>query len=103
MKIQSISGAIEPPRAQAAPSAPAPKASRRTDAATRPPDDPRLARACVEFEGVLVRQLLASSATEEAKRSGYGSMVTDALSGAVTEGGGLGVADALRRALSRER
>ena len=69
-------------------------------AASKSADDPKLAHACVEFEGLLVRQLLASSNVGAAERSGYGSMVTDALAGAVSDGGGLGVAEAIRRALS---
>jgi len=67
------------------------------------PNDQRLAESCVEFEGVLVRQLLASSNVGAAERSGYGSMVTDALASAVTDGGGLGIAEAVRRALASAR
>lgn len=67
------------------------------------PDDPKLKHACVEFEGVLLRQLLGPCTKGAAERSGYGSMITDALAGAVTDGGGIGVAEALRRALASDR
>ncbi len=72
----------------------------RASASPRSDDDPGLARACAEFEGVLVRQLLATCTRGEADRSGYGSMVTDSLASAVGDAGGLGVGEALRRALS---
>lgn len=67
------------------------------------PDDPALGRACIEFEGVLVRQLLTSCTKGAAERSGYGSMVTDAVASAVGDAGGLGMAEAIQRALRPSR
>ena len=60
--------AAEPPSSAVAP----PKASA---------EDAALGRACVEFESVLVRQLLSTMKTG-AEGNAYGGMITDALAGA---------------------
>jgi Rod binding domain-containing protein len=59
-----------------------------------------LERVAKEFEGVFIRQLLAASKFgEDAGRSGFGSMIVDALATSVTEGGGIGLAQRITEAL----
>ncbi len=58
-------------------------------------------RAAKEFEGILVRQLLqATKAMGKGAQGGYGAMALDAMSSAVTDGGGLGLSRRLEEALS---
>lgn len=74
-------------------------------AAVKPPADPDLERATLGFERMLLTQLLkplADSAGEEAPAA-YKEMLPDALAGAVVDGGGIGLAAELQRALVEER
>ena len=83
MKIERTSLALAKPEPQAA---------------SKP--NPALDRACREFEGVFVRQLLtAAKMGEQAGKSGYGPMVVDAMASAIADGGGLGLAGKIREAL----
>lgn len=76
-------------------------AVRETSTAQAPeaPASKELARACAEFEGVLLRQMLEASHIGDQAGPGYGPMVVDALASSVTQAGGLGLADAIARAL----
>lgn len=77
------------------------------------PTQAELAKAAQQFEAIMVRQLLApaiepmmsggSLGGKESAGSGggvYGYMLTDVLSTAVTQGGGLGLADVISRQLA---
>lgn len=65
------------------------------------PETRELARVAKELEGVFLRQLLAASKFgEDAGRSGFGTMVVDALATSVTEGGGIGLAQRITEALA---
>ena len=59
----------------------------------------KLDKACHDFEGVLLRQLLTVSKVGEQAGSGYGGMVIDALSSAIEGAGGLGLSEQIRAAL----
>jgi Rod binding domain-containing protein len=64
------------------------------------PETRELARVAKELEGVFLRQLLAASKFgEEAGKSGFGTMVVDALASSVAEGGGIGLAQRITDAL----
>ena len=57
-------------------------------------------KAAAAFEAILVRQMLASSSV--AGKGNYADMGVEALSTAVTQGGGLGLGHAIERAISQE-
>ncbi len=59
-----------------------------------------LARASKELEGVFLRQLLEGSGIGKQAGQGYGPMIVDALAGAVSEAGGLGLAKSIQQALA---
>ncbi len=66
-------------------------------------DDAKLEKACSDFEGVLLRQLLTvAKVGEQAGKSGYGSMVIDALAGAIGDAGGLGLTTQIKDALAKK-
>lgn len=59
-----------------------------------------LERATKELEGVFIRQLLeASGIGKTAGKGGYGPMIVDSLSSAISDAGGLGMAARIRDAL----
>lgn len=61
-----------------------------------------LGRVAREFEQILVRQLVSAAKLGGKKGEvGYGAMVGDALAGAITASGGLGLARCLEQALAR--
>lgn len=77
--------------------------SRARPEAIKPADEAKLEKACADFEGVLLRQLLTvAKVGEQAGKSGYGSMVIDALAGAISDGGGLGLTTQIKDALSKK-
>lgn len=59
-----------------------------------------LERASKELEGVFLRQLLEGSGIGKQAGQGYGPMIVDALAGAVSEAGGLGLAKSIQQALA---
>jgi Rod binding domain-containing protein len=59
-----------------------------------------LEKASKELEGVFLRQLLEGSGIGKQAGQGYGPMIVDALAGAVSEAGGLGLAKSIALALS---
>ncbi|MBL8744243.1 MAG: hypothetical protein JNK04_24220 [Myxococcales bacterium] len=59
-----------------------------------------LARASKELEGVFLRQLLEGSGIGKQAGQGYGPMIVEALAGAVSEAGGLGLAKSIQQALA---
>lgn len=87
LSVPSLRPEIE--RASAKSSAPASSASPQG----------KLDKACHDFEGVLLRQLLTVSKVGEQAGSGYGGMVIDALSSAIEGAGGLGLSEQIRAAL----
>lgn len=87
------------------PAGTAPETPETSGAAAKPAGDPELERATLGFERMLLTQLLkplADSAGEEAPAA-YKEMLPDALAGAVVDGGGIGLAVELQRALVEER
>lgn len=58
-----------------------------------------LEQAAREFEAALIRQILETARLGGEAGATHGSMVVDALAGAITEGGGLGLADLIARSL----
>lgn len=65
-----------------------------------PKENGELDRACADFEAVFLRQLLeVSKVGAQAGKSGYGSMVVDALATSINDAGGLGLAESIRTAL----
>lgn len=75
-------------------------------AATREPAavDPQLKKATLGFERVLLTQLLAplAEAAGEDAPAAYKEMLPQALADAVVEGGGIGLAADLQRALTEQ-
>jgi Rod binding domain-containing protein len=59
-----------------------------------------LEKASKELEGVFLRQLLEGSGIGKQAGQGYGPKIVDALAGAVSEAGGLGLAKSIALALS---
>jgi len=64
------------------------------------PDAP-LVRAARQFEEIFVRQVLETTNLAKSGGNGYGDMVVDAFSQAVTSGDGLGFGDQIARMLAR--
>jgi Rod binding domain-containing protein len=65
--------------------------------------DPKIAHVAAQFEEVFVRQLLSSAKVggdSSDGGGGYSAMTIDALATGVTQGGGLGIAQQIERALS---
>jgi peptidoglycan hydrolase FlgJ len=66
------------------------------------PGDSKLHKAAQEFEAMFVRQILTTAKiTGHDKSNGYDGMAVDALAGAITKGGGLGLSREIEAALSR--
>lgn len=89
-------------RIEPTPTAVRPAEDARPAAGGRPVDTGALGRVAREFEQILVRQLVSAAKLGGKKGEvGYGAMVGDALAGAITAGGGLGLARCLEAALAR--
>lgn len=58
-------------------------------------------QAAAAFQAILVRQMLSSSAV--AGKGGYSDMGVEALATAVTSGGGLGLGQAIERAIGHDK
>jgi Rod binding domain-containing protein len=72
--------------------------------------DPRIQKAARDFEAIFVRQMLKSVEKTTAAGAGtepaagektYGSMIVGALSDAISNAGGLGLADEIEKNLAR--
>ncbi|HTA93876.1 MAG TPA: rod-binding protein [Polyangiaceae bacterium] len=72
--------------------------------------DPRIQKAARDFEAIFVRQMLKSVEKTTAAGGGtqaaagentYGSMIVGALSDAISNAGGLGLADEIQKSLAR--
>jgi peptidoglycan hydrolase FlgJ len=72
--------------------------------------DPRIQKAARDFEAIFVRQMLKSVEKTTAAGAGtqaaagentYGSMIVGALSDAISNAGGLGLADEISKSLAR--
>jgi len=86
-----------------------PIAAARTEAPVTPPSPtkaakgavaPKLKKAAQEFEAMFVRQILtAAKVGGHDKQNGYDGMAVDAVAGAITKGGGLGLAREIEEAI----
>jgi flagellar protein FlgJ len=74
------------------------------------PPDPRIQKAARDFEAIFVRQMLKSVEKTTAAGAGtqaapgestYGSMIVGALADAISNAGGLGLADEIGKSLAR--
>jgi flagellar protein FlgJ len=74
-----------------------------------PAPDPRIQKAARDFEAIFVRQMLKSVEKTTAAGAGtqaapgentYGSMIVGALSDAISQAGGLGLADEISKSLA---
>jgi Rod binding domain-containing protein len=65
--------------------------------------DAKVHKAAQDFEAMFVRQILSAAKVggNHAKQSGYDGMAVDAIAGAVSQGGGLGLAQHIEDALAR--
>jgi Rod binding domain-containing protein len=87
-----------------------PPATADKAAAPQPPQppDPKIVDAARQFEALLLRRVLASlerttklgGSPASAGSSAYGSMVVEALSDAIAQAGGLGLAEDMARSMS---
>lgn len=87
-----------PPQA-AVPSAPEPKLSADATKPKRSADATKRADACREFEAIFVRSMLAESGMAKRGDGAYGDLAVNAIAGSITQGEGLGLGEAIRRAL----
>jgi Rod binding domain-containing protein len=77
-------------------------AGAHSTAQTKTPVDPKVRKAAQEFEAMFVRQILtAAKIGGHDKQNGYDGMAVDAIAGAVTKGGGLGLSRQIEDAISQ--
>jgi Rod binding domain-containing protein len=70
-------------------------------APTKTAADPKIHKAAQEFEAMFVRQILTAAKVggSHEKKNGYDGMAVDAVAGAVTKGGGMGLAREIEEAI----
>jgi Rod binding domain-containing protein len=77
-------------------------AGAHSPAHAKTPVDAKVRKAAQEFEAMFVRQILtAAKIGGHDKQNGYDGMAVDAIAGAVTKGGGLGLSRQIEEAISQ--